>query len=245
MTASSNAWVTHQTLQYITSDQTWTWNRQAVRAVQIQAFAEPPNQNRNKFLHDSKFECLGVWTCWAIHLVRPHRRVALPGRCSSNPTLRWTSKQNRNKFLHPASSNVWVSHQASRYIGSDSIRTGYGQFVGLVLILPNFGSKLVQQDKFLHQSKFECLGVALSLKIHQIRQLMHMAWADGRIGSNPAHHWIQTCSVGQIFASQQVQMLGCRIRHCLTLYLTVHIHDADRQWYFSKSNPSLIPQSDS
>ncbi len=63
----------------------------------------------------------------------------------------------------------------SRQPASESALPWHGQGVVCSPIEPTSGSKIVQQENFLHHGKFECLGVASSLEIHQIWHGVHVA----------------------------------------------------------------------
>ena len=67
------------------------------------------------------------------------------------------------------------------------------------------------KQKFFNHGMFECLGVALGSPIHCIGPHMHMARTGSQRLANPTLLWIQTCSAGQNFQSQQVRMSGCHV----------------------------------
>ena len=76
---SSNVSESHRVSKCTESDIKCTWRGHgvivvAIRHTRIQNFWEGKN-----FFHHGKFECLGVSTGWAIHLIWPHVRLALTG----------------------------------------------------------------------------------------------------------------------------------------------------------------------
>ncbi len=63
-----------------------------------------------------------------------------------------------------------------------------------------------------------CMGIASSLKIHQIWQRMHVTLTGFRIGSNPTLFWIQICSKGKIFCCKRFSLYF----HTKSLGFAVH-----------------------
>ena len=119
--ASSNTWMSHQALRYTPSPCTCAWRWQAAIVVQIQPTSRPEIIHNDKFLNYGKFECLGVWSGPRTHFKGLHVHVALTV-CRS--LVNWAHPEykivHKDKFFSfTTSSNVWVSHQASRYVTTD------------------------------------------------------------------------------------------------------------------------------
>ncbi len=166
--ASSNVCVSQPTSRCITSDIACTWHEQVEVVLQIWSSAEPPTKIETNFLHHGKFECLGGATDLKMHHNCHRMHIALSSCHSwSNPTQLWIRNctEVRTKFFP-----LWqVRMSGCRTEPQDtSDLTWNARFADrLSLVFPSgrAESKIVQKDKFFHHSKFECLGVASSLKM--------------------------------------------------------------------------------
>ncbi len=169
ITASSNAWVSHQASRYIRSDIACTWYGQTIVVLQIEPIS-------------------GIQIC---------------------------SEGKLYCFAITASSNAWVSHQASRYIRSDIACTWYGQTIVVLQIEPISGIQICLEGKlFCNHGKFECLDVALSLKIHQIWQRMHMIRTDNRSLANRTSKWKIKGENNRNFKKFYVSMVSSSVPLC-------------------------------
>ena len=135
----------------------------------------------------------------ASHLTSDaHGMIRLSKSCKSDPSLNLQLK-SKQIFCITASSNVCVSQAASRCIPSDIGCTWHEQGVVVLQTERTFASPTWIETNFLHQGKFECLGVASGLKMHHIWHCMHMAWTCNRGLANRTYLWIRNCSEEQIF----------------------------------------------
>ena len=131
----------------------------------------------------------------------------------------------RDKFFPmTASSNVLVSRQAEQFTAETADAHSTDRVSQLFQSIPPRIQKLFNRIIFFYDTKFKCLGVSTGLAIHCTEPQMHMGWKGCRIGFNPAHLWIQTCSEGQIFASQQGRMSGSLDRLSNSLPETADAH---------------------
>ena len=95
------------------------------------------------------------------------------------------------------------------------------------------------KQKIFDQSKFECLGVSSSLKIHHIWQCAHMKLIRCHSLANQTLRWTSMKNRYKNFPSEQVRMSGCRVLFGHTMDLTLHARGLDRVLWSCKSNLPL------